>query len=406
MEELAPSPTTPTVEISVPEAHELPSVTISSPPTRNRTQSTPLQYSHTRSNSITSTNLNPPSAGPFRSSFQPRPLNGHSVTSPFRSTFSAPMQPPMNGHSRTRSTSAPFSPVLPSPLSSSFPLTDSSSPKSFTMSTSQSAPDASQPSEGQLPPTTKHNRRHSRMHSRNLSVFFPRPGSLPHSTISEDGAQEVEFRDEEAVLVPAAGSSVSIAGSRHERQPVTPLGQGFTFGARPPSSLPTPELMTGPRTSSSTSKRGHHHKHSLSHNFFSFLEPGANGPMTAPEDLHTQPTPIPVSPWGPISAFPPDSAPGSRNGFVLPAGNGHAAQPQPEPEVISTSAVIASVGQFVLGAWLWVTGQQVGSLSCTGLGYWVVFDALGVSLAGVIPGWLASGSTGVKDQQKIRRPYG
>ena len=41
--------------------------------------------------------------------------------------------------------------------------------------------------------------------------------------------------------------------------------------------------------------------------------------------------------------------------------------------------------QFFLGALVWVEGQKSGSLSCTGLGYWVVFDAFGVILAKVLP---------------------
>ncbi|KAF9564028.1 hypothetical protein CPC08DRAFT_631885 [Agrocybe pediades] len=277
------------------------------------------------------------------------------------------------------------------------------------MSTSQSAPEGVDGQ--QQPPSAKHNRRHSRMHSRNLSVFFPRPGSLPHSTISEDGGQELDVAiDEEAPLMPSAGSSVSIPGSR---QPITPLGQGFTFGARPPSSSPTPEFMAEPRSgsaSSSTSKkRGHHHKHSLSHNFFSFLEPGSGGPITREEDLHTQPTPMPVSPWGPVSAFPDSAAPTKTNFALAQQKNGHAERPHVAPERILPSALAVSIGQFALGAWLWVTGQQVGSLSCTGLGYWVVFDSFGVALRGVIPGWLASSSsagTAEKEREKIRRPYG
>jgi hypothetical protein len=254
------------------------------------------------------------------------------------------------------------------------------------------------------------------MHSRNLSVFFPRPGSLPHTAISEDGAQEVELvADEEAPLVPSAGSSVSIPGRPQRggaaRGPLTPLGQGFTFGQRPPSSgQPTPELMTATHSanasgSSSASKRGHHHKHSLSHNFFSFLEPAAS----TQEDLHTQPTPTPMSPWGPISAIPPDSAMATSQstGFKLPKVP--APQRHEERAEISTSGLAASVSQFVLGGYLWVVGQQVGSLSVTGLGYWVVFDAFGVALSRVVPGWLASGSKGNvsdKERERIRRPYG
>lgn len=58
--------------------------------------------------------------------------------------------------------------------------------------------------------------------------------------------------------------------------------------------------------------------------------------------------------------------------------------------------------QFVLGACVWVSGQQIGSLSCTGLGYWVVFDAFGIALGKVLPTYLAKPH--MKDE--VRRPYG
>ncbi|CCM02007.1 uncharacterized protein FIBRA_04081 [Fibroporia radiculosa] len=72
------------------------------------------------------------------------------------------------------------------------------------------------------------------------------------------------------------------------------------------------------------------------------------------------------------------------------------------PPNIAPEAVGVSITQFLLGVWLWITGQQVGSLSCTGLGYWIVFDALGVVLAHVLPGYLARPST----TAEIRRPFG
>ena len=52
---------------------------------------------------------------------------------------------------------------------------------------------------------------------------------------------------------------------------------------------------------------------------------------------------------------------------------------------------------------MWVVGQQIGALSCTGLGYWVVFDAMGVAVSRVVPGWLAMRSDA---KTKVRRPYG
>ncbi|OBZ76702.1 Zinc transporter 6 [Grifola frondosa] len=69
---------------------------------------------------------------------------------------------------------------------------------------------------------------------------------------------------------------------------------------------------------------------------------------------------------------------------------------------IMPSAVAIAGGQFLLGAWLWVAGQQVGSLACTGLGYWVVFDAFGVALGHILPGYLARPSK----RAEVRRPFG
>ncbi|KAG5643422.1 hypothetical protein DXG03_000966 [Asterophora parasitica] len=394
------------------------------PPPRNRVHSTPSHAQHAHSRSISSVGMgpSPPSAGPFRNGFNIQRVNGH-PSSPYRASFAPPPSP---GHSRTRSISA-FSPSVHSPLASSFPQTASVSsptlhafqPSVPLITTSHSAHDAH--------PAAKPSRRHARLHSRNLSVFFPRPGSLPQTSISEDGSQELEIHvDEEApiITIPSAGPSVSIPGAR---APPTPLGAGFTFGARaPPGSLPTPEPITErSHTAATTSaRRGHHHKHSMSHSFFSFLEPGANGNGNG--ELHTQPTPMPMSPWAPISAFP-QSAKSTTGGFpphtpVSATGSHYGHLHSPENEFhhhwdedvgVQTQPGVLAVGilQFVLGAWLWVCGQQIGSLATTGLGYWVVFDAFGVGLGGDVPQWLElkpgkAESAEDRERRRIRRSYG
>ncbi|KAJ7510205.1 hypothetical protein B0H11DRAFT_2415045 [Mycena galericulata] len=294
------------------------------PPPRPRVQSTPQSPRHQRNASISGLPLNivpPPSAGPYRTAYP---------ASPFRASFN---------HSRTRSFSSPFSPTLPSPLSTSTSFADQipviETPE--TLPSSQSLP--SQPSPDVEANKPSQSRRHARMHSRNLSVFFPRPGALPQHTIDEDGAQELE--------VPAM------------------LGANFTFGKKPPdASLPTP--TPPPLTpSSSASRRGHHHKHSVSHTFFSFLEPHSSDHR--PQELHTLPTPTPISPWMPISPFV-----------------GDAPKPVPPQEELvpptTTPFLAAATAQFLLGGALWVQGQQCGSLAVTALGYWVVFDAMGVAI--------------------------
>ncbi|KAJ7286177.1 hypothetical protein C8J57DRAFT_1663986 [Mycena rebaudengoi] len=291
------------------------------PSPRSRVQSSPTGSRHQRNASISGLPLNvglPPSAGPYRTTFPSSPLG--------RSTFA---------HSRNLSFSSPFSPPLPSPLSTSTSFADQIS--AAPMPTSPSAPEFT-------PESQKTGRRHSRLHSRNLSVFFPRPGTLPESTIDEDGAQEI--------IVPPT------------------LGANFTFGGRPPSSgvltpasgvLHTPPPLT---PGSAASRRGHHHKHSMSHTLFSFLEPPQN------QDLVTQPTPIPVSPWMPISPFVAEAKFDSEKKVA----------PVPEPPSDRRPAFLISCLQFLLGATLWVSGQQSGSLAVTALGYWVVFDSIGVAV--------------------------
>ncbi|KAJ4490062.1 hypothetical protein J3R30DRAFT_3278925, partial [Lentinula aciculospora] len=233
----------------------------------------------------------------------------------------------------------------------------------------------------------QHNRRHSRLHSRNLSIFFPRPGSLPANTISEDGAQELEFpSDREALPMPSAGSSVSF-----------PSSANFSFGGRPPSisgPTPTAPLMSNGTNGSSSgsgltsSRRGHHHKHSLSHNFFSFLEPEGEQEL----ELYTQPTPTPMSPWNPIS---PNI--NTNNTISNKYTHNH-----------NILALPFTLFQFFLGAFLWVSGQQIGSLGTTGLGYWVVFDSLGAGVGGVMRGWLrgSGGLISSGGMTALRRPYG
>ena len=114
--------------------------------------------------------------------------------------------------------------------------------------------------------------------------------------------------------------------------------------------------------------------------------------------------PTPISPWSLVNNSVADSA-SSPPPFQ---------EPLPLPLNLSRIGLSAPLSvsflQFTLGASLWVCGQQIGSLACTGLGYWVVFDAFGVMLGEVVPVWLASsnskGSSSSMGRKKITRPYG
>ena len=374
----------------------------------------------------------PPSAGPYRTAF-PAQLSPP-PTSPFPYAPNGRHQPPAmrqslslpagSSHIRTRSVSGPFTPMTPSPLSTSFaasqtaptistrsvsqPLGIAPSPTAPELSPSHSPPRARFPISNGLPPSPgltqgAHGRRHSRIHSRNLSIYFPRPGSLPATTIDEDGVQEIDFSRS-----PSFGSSISsdegvlIPNASPMPGQVT-FREGFTFGARPTNGVAQP--LASPQLNGAA-RRGHHHKHSLSHNFFSFLELGGS-----PADSHTHPSSTPPSAWNPISpwsgekdqsrfgAVSPTSSNGSVNGLLM--GEKSLGKYQTQSGV-DPAATFVAAGQFILGATLWVVGQQIGSLACTGLGYWVVFDSFGVALGRVLPGYLA------KPEMRggSRRPYG
>ncbi|KAI6111651.1 hypothetical protein EDD16DRAFT_1607300 [Pisolithus croceorrhizus] len=320
----------------------------------------------------------PQPLGPGISARRPPSVSLNSPpTSPFGGSFAAAHS---RAHSRTRSiSSGPFVSPLPSPLQSSFTPTHV---PLFPFPTSNTA------SELRDIPV---------LHSRNLSIFFPRP----HATISEDDRLE----DEEAPAPPAP-ETLLIPTAHLENTLVPGRGRGeldtsFSFGGVPKSDSNLDSAVDG-FGMAMKSRRGHHHKHSLSHSFFSFLEPGtgqAHMPTTSnqPEELHTAPTPTPMSPWTPISntsLFAPSSnlsapelIPRSHSkspGASSSLSDSHSSPGLPVPSTRGVSrsggaAVATAAVQFTLGAFLWAHGQSIGSLACTGLGYWVVFDAVGVA---------------------------
>ena len=305
-------------------------------------------------------------------------------TSPYRTSFVSHNNTAV--HSRTRSiSSGPFVPSVPSPLASSFPVHVPLHPfpSSGTPEVHVSDVDAG------VPPG--HTRRHSRLHSRNLSIFFPRP----HATISEDERpvdEEAPPPSPDPILIPASQSEGIVGPSA---QVGRELNAGFTFGGLPKSNSEPNGIRTSSHSGVAT-RRGHHHKHSLSHNFFSFLEPGQSQKLEIPsreQDLQTTPyTPAPVSPWAPNSntgQLFPTAEPIPRSQSKSPAvsvsnsiSSFQSNDTAPESKNVSsagTAAMVTASAQFALGALLWTRGQSIGSLACTGLGYWVVFDALGVA---------------------------
>ncbi|KAF8452847.1 hypothetical protein L210DRAFT_3639296 [Boletus edulis BED1] len=296
-------------------------------------------------------------------------------TSPFRTSFVS-----HTAHSRTRSISS--GPSVPSPRGSSFPVHVPLHPfPSF-------GPPEIHVSDADVRVPPSHTRRHSRLHSRNLSIFFPRSPA----TISEDERpvdEEAPPPSPDPILIPASQSDGIIGPSPQASQELNP---GFTFGGLPKSN----SEPNGIRTSGSgvTARRGHHHKHSMSHNFFSFLEPGRPqklDTLTGERNLQSSPTPTPISAFAqhattrnliPTPEPTPRSeskSPASVSNSVSSSQSSNIALERKNVSPVGTAATITAFAQFALGALLWTRGQSIGSLACTGLGYWVVFDALGVA---------------------------
>ncbi|KAL5478437.1 hypothetical protein ACEPAI_2621 [Sanghuangporus weigelae] len=345
----------------------------------------------------------PASAGPYRTSFgslAQTPPNGYAHSaSPLRKSFT-------HGHGRTLSSSGASlsfaSPMLSLPPrhaghlpSRSISMVTPSSP-GINGSPPEGVGSAQLPHTPSTPPSTRRHH-HQRIHSRNLSVFFPRPGSLPTSSIAEDSdvIQEATITLNDSPQI----KSVRLQDPPGPRR----LGEGFTFGGRPERtpSTSSSDGSSAPAapSSSKVKRRGHHHKHSLSHNFFSFLEPGA----------HLQPSISPEQTWTPVSPRMTPASATSSTFTQAQSENGTAVgltSPNPDPltrpQNVVRDTIAVSVVQFVLGAALWVSGQQNGSLACTGLGYWVVFDSFGVALHHPLPAYLSSDFM----QSKTRRPYG
>jgi hypothetical protein len=428
------------------------------------------------------------SAGPYRTSFNVGTPNGHNHahshsrngsvsangTGNVRSSVSDPSgRPPFSSTTRngipigahgahTRSPSLSSEVVSPTFRSSFSSVNNDMAAWKTSLHDNNSNGNASPP----LHNSPAQSRRHSRIHSRNLSIFFPRPGVNAVSSIAEDGAQEIEAP---ASVIPTTASTPRSTISTPQSPPPSrsQLGGGFKFGGRPPQSASSvgsndqvPAIDLTNSTSSGTqpssvpmskagtaqtnvtqtsSRRGHHHRHSLSHSFFSFMEPSPSLNVSSPNQLRHQPsgslsvsvtgptpptsatplTAMTASGWGPISpfvasatsaAFPPAQLmPPKRTVSLQPA-----ALPNPSTQRSSTLfnkllalpddmklGLIFGVTETTIGCGVWVMGQHVESLACTGLAYWVVFDGISAILA-VYGSLVDAGSW----QGSLRLPYG
>ncbi|GAA5934635.1 hypothetical protein JCM1841_001789 [Sporobolomyces salmonicolor] len=210
-----------------------------------------------------------------------------------------------------------------------------------------------------------HARQHSRIHGRNLSAFFPRPGQRAEGY-----------------------------GGIYDDPHASPFSPGVSDIPRTTVAAPSSP------SKGAAGRRGHHHRHSVSHNLFPFLDPASPARLTPQEAL---------------SKPPPEQLPAPSSSFHQRYGR----LPRPVQLVAyaalylppaSQVALIVAILQLVLGSSLWVQGQSGESLSVTGLGYLVVFDGLG-TLSGVLldrgGGFeRLSEMLGQRAHSSLRKPFG
>ncbi|ORY35889.1 hypothetical protein BCR39DRAFT_592170 [Naematelia encephala] len=215
-------------------------------------------------------------------------------------------------------------------------------------------------------PTPQHG-----LHARNLSLYFPQPGQAP--VRSAPGTPMVQSPEQiQDVLVPSAERGV-FGG-----------GENWSFGTSRAESLEPARSPDGVKRSK---RRGHHHKHSLSHNFFSFLDPTETNPQLS-TPIRPPPSPSPVSDV-PLSVPMPNSTTTANALSPLPRSKS-----DPQGQFLSSFALL----EFLIGAGLWVEGQMSGWRCLAGVGYLVVFDALGVGIEVIAQRGDTPGS--------LRRAYG
>jgi len=136
------------------------------------------------------------------------------------------------------------------------------------------------------------------------------------------------------------------------------------------------------------------HKHSLSHNFFSFLDPTVTNPALAP----SSPVPRLPSPSTKSTQFPTSvPIPLQSSTSLLGSASIEASSPNRRIDPHTQLYLSVAVIQFLIGAGLWIEGQLSGWRCLAGVGYLSVFDAAGVAIR------MTRENDG---SRSTRRPYG
>lgn len=270
-----------------------------------------------------------------------------------------------------------------------------------------------------------HSRKHSRVHSRNLSVFFPRPGSE-----AEREADEIRATDNFGRQPPhrIQTSGLAAPNPNYSSNSASSYGSSSEDSAFSPNGLSVPSEEYGAPVSPTKSRRGHHRKHSVNHAIFDGvqLQTGAGG-INEVNANGLPSSSTGASPWSTNSHYETPKSPaashhdqqhhhqhhhhehqhqhhshdahhtsmhGHANDKVASAfpssSSLHTALSEPLWSSLPAShrpLFVFGLLHFALGASLWVSGQSGDSLAMTGLGYLVVFDALGV-VSGCGAEWL------------------
>ncbi|PWY99025.1 hypothetical protein BCV70DRAFT_201246 [Testicularia cyperi] len=295
----------------------------------------------------------------------------------------------------------------------------------------------------------EHSRRHSNVHSRNLSVFFPRPGT--DAEMEADQAKAREVFDRQGSVPTTREASASASASHIDSHSGSNIHRRTGSGDRPQITVSTDASILSPRSASlaalegkaatasglaapsretelapspTKSRRGHHHRHSVAM-FDASLSPASPGVAGASPMAKTASATSYHSDASFAGTYDPQGSPDSKHRHTSHAyqhAHGHTRRSLHSRTVsafghipqTSRPLLLFGISHFGLGAALWVAGQDADSLAATGLGYLVVFDAMGI-LSSAIADWASEWDLHVSDLRRrsgktegisLRRPYG
>ncbi|SPO31622.1 uncharacterized protein UTRI_06348_B [Ustilago trichophora] len=306
----------------------------------------------------------------------------------------------------------------------------------------------------------EHSRRHSHIHSRNLSVFFPRPGTEAEAESDAVKAREhfEQQHHHHQHVAPASAASTSSATGTNTSSSDSKVHRRGNSGNRPQITVSTDASTLSPRSASfaaltanentnknssklgapdnhlggdlspspTKSRRGHHHRHSVA-----MLDSGLS-PIAANKQNggHGMERSTSSTSWNSDASHsvPFDHHHHSHNhnhnhDHSHTHSHGHKHRRSLHVRTVSALGhipqasrplLLFGISHFGLGAALWMAGQEVDSLSATGLGYLVVFDAMGI-LSSALSDWALEWEQHASDQRRrsgktegttMKRPYG